>query len=72
MNPTLENKVYEISADVKLLASELRGRGGLYDRIETLEKIQIEHEKAYWKGIGVIAGISAASAFIGSFAKYLF
>ncbi len=61
MNLNVEQKLYEISSDVKLLSNELSGRGGLFARIESLEKDREEQKAAYWKGIGIIAGVSAAS-----------
>ena len=71
MDNNTTTKLYEISSDVKLLANELRGRGGLLDRLDSLEKTRREFESAYWKGIGIIAGISATSAFIGSVLRAL-
>jgi len=60
----------EINTEVKLVSAELRGRGGLHDRIEALETRQAEMDKTYYIGIGIISAIGTASGFIGAAFKF--
>jgi hypothetical protein len=71
MNQDLKT-LNEIYTKLELVVAELRGRGGLHDRISALEAKQEMLVNAYWKGIGVIAGLAAASGFIGTLFGYVF
>ena len=68
---SIEQKLNEISTELRLIAAELRGRNGLHDRLSALEAKQELLVSQYWKGIGAISGISAVSAFAGAAIKYL-
>ncbi len=72
MNPNTETRYYEISSKVSLHDNMLCGQGGVFHRLDKLEEIQAEQQSAYWKGIGIISGVSATSAFIGALVKTLF
>lgn len=65
-------KLNELDKRLEGVITELRGRGGVQDRLDDIETQTATLTNAYWKGIGIIAGLAAASGFIGTLVGYIF
>lgn len=63
MTKEQEKEVYDCLIELR---TELRSRGGLRDRVETLERVTADHKAIVVKGLTVIGTVTAIAAFAGS------